>query len=100
MDSFELNKILGAILATCLVLLVMNFTANALFAPVPPAASSFTAISKPGLAGGTGANSALAVKFMTSSMRQLARSAPRILLSSKESMSNSAPSPKAYDEAG
>lgn len=36
MDSFELNKILGAILATCLLLLVTNFTANALFAPVMP----------------------------------------------------------------
>ena len=37
MDSFELNKILGAILGTCLVLLVTSFTANALFAPVMPA---------------------------------------------------------------
>jgi cytochrome c len=37
MDSFELNKILGAILATCLVLLVSNFTAGAIFAPVVPA---------------------------------------------------------------
>src|SRR5580693_7769424 len=37
MDSFELNKILGAILATCLVLLVTSFTANALFSPVMPA---------------------------------------------------------------
>jgi cytochrome c len=36
MDSFELNKILGAILGTCLVLLVTSFTANALFAPVMP----------------------------------------------------------------
>jgi cytochrome c len=36
MDSFELNKVLGAILGTCLVLLVMNFTANAVFAPKPP----------------------------------------------------------------
>src|SRR6476661_9605088 len=36
MDSFELNKILGAILGTCLVLLVTNFTASALFAPKPP----------------------------------------------------------------
>jgi cytochrome c len=36
MDSFELNKILGAILGTCLVLLVTNFTAGALFAPVKP----------------------------------------------------------------
>jgi cytochrome c len=36
MDSFELNKILGAILATCLVLLVSSFTASAIFAPVVP----------------------------------------------------------------
>jgi cytochrome c len=36
MDSFELNKILGAILGTCLVLLVTSFTASALFAPVMP----------------------------------------------------------------
>jgi cytochrome c len=37
MDSFELNKILGAILGTCLVLLVTSFTASALFSPVMPA---------------------------------------------------------------
>src|SRR3982074_3007934 len=36
MDSFELNKILGAILGTCLVLLVTSFTADALFAPKLP----------------------------------------------------------------
>jgi cytochrome c len=36
MDSFELNKILGAILGTCLFLLVTSFTANALFAPKMP----------------------------------------------------------------
>jgi len=36
MDSFELNKIMGAILGTCLVLLVTNFTANALFSPKLP----------------------------------------------------------------
>src|ERR1700730_13020807 len=41
MDSFELNKILGAILVTCLVLLVTSFTANALFAPVMPAKPGF-----------------------------------------------------------
>src|ERR1700710_2901698 len=33
MDSFELNKIMGAVLATCLVLLVSSFTASAVFAP-------------------------------------------------------------------
>jgi cytochrome c len=37
MDSFELNKILGAILGTCLVLLVTSFTAGAIFSPVMPA---------------------------------------------------------------
>jgi cytochrome c len=36
MDSFELNKVLGAILATCLILLVTNFTAQAIFAPTKP----------------------------------------------------------------
>jgi cytochrome c len=36
MDSFELNKILGAILGTCLILLVTSFTAGALFAPKLP----------------------------------------------------------------
>ena len=33
MDSFELNKILGALLATCLFLLVMNIAAGAIFTP-------------------------------------------------------------------
>jgi cytochrome c len=41
MDSFELNKILGAVLATCLVLLVTSFTAGALFAPKMPAKPGF-----------------------------------------------------------
>ena len=36
MDSFELNKIIGAILGTCLVLLVTSFTAGAIFTPVMP----------------------------------------------------------------
>ncbi len=37
MDSFELNKILGALLGTCLCLLALNIAAGALFAPVKPA---------------------------------------------------------------
>jgi len=41
MDSFELNKIMGAILGTCLVLLATSFAAGAIFSPVMPA--------KPGL---------------------------------------------------
>src|SRR6202045_2725893 len=41
MDSFELNKILGAILGTCLILLVTSFTAGALFAPKMPVKPGF-----------------------------------------------------------
>ena len=36
MDSFELNKILGAILGTCLVLMVTSFAAGAIFSPKLP----------------------------------------------------------------
>jgi cytochrome c len=41
MDSFELNKILGAIFGTCLVLLVTSFTAGAIFAPALPEKPGF-----------------------------------------------------------
>ena len=41
MDSFELNKILGAILGTCLVVLVTSFTAHSLFAAKPPEKPGF-----------------------------------------------------------
>ena len=37
MDSFELNKILGAILGTCLFLLALNIAAGAIFTPAKPA---------------------------------------------------------------
>jgi cytochrome c len=37
MDSFEINKILGAVLATCLGLLSLNIAASAVFAPHAPA---------------------------------------------------------------
>jgi cytochrome c len=36
MDSFELNKVLGAVLFTCLVTLALNITAGAVFAPATP----------------------------------------------------------------
>ena len=41
MDSFELNKIIGASLGTCLILLATSFTAGALFTPVMPAKPGF-----------------------------------------------------------
>ncbi len=37
MNSFELNKILGAVLGTCLILLALNIGAGAIFAPEKPA---------------------------------------------------------------
>jgi cytochrome c len=37
MDSFELNKILGAFLFTCLCLLALNIAAHAVFSPLTPA---------------------------------------------------------------
>ena len=37
MSSFELNKFLGALLGTCLLLLAVNIAAGALFAPEKPA---------------------------------------------------------------
>jgi cytochrome c len=52
MDSFELNKILGAILATCLVLLVTSFTAGAIFAPVMPEKPGFEIAVKEAAHGG------------------------------------------------
>jgi cytochrome c len=46
MDSFELNKIIGAVLATCIVLLVTSFTASALFAARPPEKPGFAIAAK------------------------------------------------------
>jgi cytochrome c len=52
MDSFELNKLLGAILGTCLVLLVTSFTAGALFAPVMPEKPGYAIAAKEAEGGG------------------------------------------------
>ncbi|WP_426439547.1 c-type cytochrome [Bradyrhizobium genosp. P] len=41
MDSFELNKIIGAILATCIVVLVTSFTAGAVFSAKMPEKPGF-----------------------------------------------------------
>ena len=52
MDSFELNKILGALLATCLLLLVTSFTAQAIFAPVKPEKPGYEIAVKESASGG------------------------------------------------
>jgi cytochrome c len=41
MDSFELNKIIGAILGTCILVLVTSFAANAVFTPHNPEKPGF-----------------------------------------------------------
>src|SRR5689334_15005142 len=41
MDSFEINKILGAFLFTCLCLLALNIAAHAVFSPLAPAKPGF-----------------------------------------------------------
>ena len=46
MDSFELNKIIGAVLGTCILLLVTSFTANALFASKAPEKPGFAIAAK------------------------------------------------------
>ena len=52
MDSFELNKIIGAVLATFLVLLVLNFSAQALFAPTVPEKPGYNIAIKEAAEGG------------------------------------------------
>ena len=44
MDSFEINKILGALLFTCLCLLSLNIAADAMFAPLKPAKPGFEVV--------------------------------------------------------
>src|SRR5262249_48837966 len=63
----------------------------------PPSVASFAAIAKPGFSGVFGANSAWAVKLVTRRSRQVPRTAPIILLSSKESILAQAPGPKGVD---
>ena len=59
MDSFELNKIMGAVLATCLLLLVTNFAANAIFTPHLPKTPGFEiAVKEAAPAGGAAAAAA------------------------------------------
>jgi cytochrome c len=41
MDSFDINKFLGVLLGTCIVLLVTHLIAQAIFAPVMPAKPGF-----------------------------------------------------------
>lgn len=52
MDSFELNKILGAVLGTCLFLVSMHIAAGAIFAPQKPAKPGYEIVVPEQPAGG------------------------------------------------
>jgi cytochrome c len=52
MDSFELNKIIGAILGTCILLLVTSFAAGAIFSPHFPEKPGFEIAVKEAAQGG------------------------------------------------
>jgi len=60
MDSFELNKIIGAILGTCILVLVTSFAAHAIFAPVMPEKPGFEIAVKEDTSHGAGAKEAAA----------------------------------------
>ena len=60
MDSFELNKILGALLGTCILVLVTSFAAHAIFAPVMPEKPGFEIAVKEDTSHGAGAKEAAA----------------------------------------
>ena len=44
MDSFEMNKILGAILGTALVVVALNIASGAIFAPEMPAKPGYNIV--------------------------------------------------------
>src|SRR5450631_3693904 len=46
MNSFELNKVLGAILGICLIVLALNIGAGAIFAPEKPAKPGYAIVVK------------------------------------------------------
>jgi cytochrome c len=55
MDSFELNKIMGAVLATCILVLVSSFAAQAVFTPKMPEKPGFEIAVKETTPGGAAA---------------------------------------------
>jgi cytochrome c len=55
MDSYEINKILGALLFTCLCLLSLNIAAEAVFHPAKPAKPGFEVVVQAAPSAGGGA---------------------------------------------
>jgi len=62
MDSFEMNKILGAILGTALVVVALNIASGAIFAPEMPAKPGYNIVVAKAATGGK--EQAPAIPFM------------------------------------
>jgi cytochrome c len=60
MNSFELNKILGALLGTCLVLVALHIASGAIFSPATPAKAGYEIAVKEEQPGGGAAPAAAA----------------------------------------
>lgn len=65
MDSFELNKIMGAVLGTCLLLLVTSIAAGSIFSPKAPEKPGYEIAVKESSAAGPAAAAAPAVPIET-----------------------------------
>lgn len=65
MDSFEINKILGALLGTCLVLVAMHIASGAIFTPEPPAKPGYIIAVKQEPQGGAAPTAAAEVPIET-----------------------------------
>ena len=82
MDSFELNKVLGAVLGTCLALLSLNIAAGAIFAPHKPEKPGYEIAVKEEPAGGAPGEQApadepLPVRFASADRRAAARTSAK-----------------------
>jgi cytochrome c len=62
MDSFELNKVLGAVLGTCLFVLALNIAAGAMFSAPKPAKPGYDVAVQEHPAGGAGGAAPAAVE--------------------------------------
>jgi cytochrome c len=83
MDSFELNKVMGAVLGTCLALLSLNIAAGAIFASHEPEKPGFeVAAQEPDTHGAPGGEAAVAedplpVRFASADMSRGENSAKK-----------------------
>ena len=66
MDSFELNKVLGAVLGTCLFLLAVHIASGAIFTPPTPAKPGYEIAvpETPAGGGGTAAPAEVPIETM------------------------------------